>query len=122
MFDKKHILVVDDEDGLRITLQKELTAEGYTVDTASDGDEAIASIPTKAFDLVLLDIKMTRVHGMEVLKFIKKDYPAVKVIMLTAYADLKNAMESRRLGADDFVTKPYDLYDLVATIKKVLKA
>ena len=56
----------------------------------------------------------------EVLKFIKKEHPAVKVIMLTGFADLKNAIESKKLGADDFVSKPYDLVDLLTTIERVL--
>lgn len=120
MTDKRSILVVDDEEALRTVLSSELASEGYAVDTASDGDEAISIIQDKPFDLVLLDIKMPRVDGFEVLKFIKKNTPAVKVIMLTAFADLKNAIESKKLGAEDFISKPYDLVDLLTTIERVL--
>ena len=116
----KTILVVDDEDALRTALRGELTTKGYTVDTVSDGDEAIAYVQIKPFDLVILDMKMVRVQGLEVLQYIKKNYPAMKVIMLTAFADLRNAMDSKKFGADDFVCKPYDLDDLLSTIAEVM--
>lgn len=120
MAEKNSILVVDDEDALRTVLSSELESEGYVVATAGDGDDAIAVLQGKAFDLVLLDIKMPRVDGFEVLRFIKERYPATKVIMLTGFADLKNAIESKKLGAEDFVSKPYDLVDLLTTIERVL--
>ena len=120
MLNQRSILVVDDEEALRTVLSSELSSEGYLVDTASDGDEAITILQGKSFDLVLLDIKMPRVDGFEVLKFIKKTNPAMKVIMLTAFADLKNAIESKKLGAEDCISKPYDLVDLLTTIERVL--
>lgn len=120
MADKSHILVVDDEEALRTVLGSELTNSGYDVATASDGDEAISVIQNKKFDLVLLDIKMPNVDGFEVLKFVKKNFPKLKVIMLTGFADLKNAIESKKHGAEDFVSKPYDLVDLLTTIERVL--
>ncbi len=120
MADKSRILVVDDEEPLRSVLSSELTSGGYDVATAADGDEAIESVQNKKFDLVLLDIKMGKVDGFEVLKYIKKSYPALKVIMLTGFADLKNAIESKKHGAEDFVSKPYDLVDLLTTIERVL--
>jgi len=114
------ILVVDDEDALRTVLSTELSSAGYKVGTATDGDEAITEVQNQKYDLILLDIKMQRVDGFEVLKFVKKNYPATKVIMLTGFADLKNAIESKKLGAEDFVSKPYDLVDLLTTIERVL--
>jgi DNA-binding NtrC family response regulator len=120
MADKSRILVVDDEEALRTVLSSELKGEGYDVDTASDGDEAISVVQNKKFDLLLLDIKMPKVDGFEVLKFVKKSFPSIKVIMLTGFADLKNAIESKKLGAEDFVSKPYDLVDLLTTIERVL--
>lgn len=120
MPEKSKILLVDDEDALRTVLSGELISEGYDVRTASDGDEAIDVIQKEAFDLLLLDIKMPRVNGFEVLKYVKERKPATKVVMLTAFADLKNAIESKKLGAEDFVSKPYDLVDLLTTIERVL--
>ncbi|MBI5475750.1 MAG: response regulator [Ignavibacteriales bacterium] len=120
MAEKSRILVVDDEEALRTVLSAELLNAGYEVDTASDGDDAISVVQNKRFNLVLLDIKMPKVDGFEVLKFIKKNFPGVKVIMLTGFADLKNAIESKKHGAEDFVSKPYDLVDLLTTIERVL--
>jgi DNA-binding NtrC family response regulator len=120
MAEKNKILVVDDEDALRTVLSGELVSEGYDVRTASDGDEAISSIQKEPFDLILLDIKMPRINGFEVLKFVKEKHPRTKVVMLTGFADLKNAIESKKLGAEDFVSKPYDLVDLLTTIERVL--
>ncbi|HZY10434.1 MAG TPA: response regulator [Bacteroidota bacterium] len=120
MADKSRILVVDDEEALRTVLSSELTGAGYEVSSAADGDEAISIVQNKKFDLILLDIKMPKVDGFEVLKFVKPKYPAIKIIMLTGFADLKNAIESKKHGAEDFVSKPYDLVDLLTTIERVL--
>ncbi len=120
MAKKSSILVVDDEDALRTVLSGELASEGYEVQTASDGDEAVTELGKANFDLVLLDIKMPRMNGFEVLKHIKEKHTRTKVVMLTGFADLKNAIESKKLGADDFVSKPYDLVDLLTTIERVL--
>ncbi|MBI3004548.1 MAG: response regulator [Ignavibacteriales bacterium] len=117
---KNKILVVDDEDALRTVLSAELEGEGYQVGTAADGQEAINILGKSAFDLILLDIKMPNVDGFEVLKFVKEKHPKTKVIMLTGFADLKNAIESKKLGAEDFVSKPYDLVDLLTTVERVL--
>ncbi len=120
MPEKSRILVVDDEDALRTVLSGELASEGYDVQTAGDGDDAIQSLQKQNYDLLLLDIKMPRMNGFEVLKFVKEKYPKTKVVMLTGFADLKNAIESKKLGAEDFVSKPYDLVDLLTTIERVL--
>jgi DNA-binding NtrC family response regulator len=120
MAEKRRILVVDDEDTLRTVLSQELKGEGYEVETAADGQIAIDTLKNKQFELILLDIKMPNVNGFEVLKYIKQNHPNLKVIMLTGFADLKNAIESKKLGAEDFVSKPYDLVDLITTIERVL--
>ena len=118
---KNRILVVDDEDALRFVLSAELEGEGYAVLSAADGEEAINILRKETFDIILLDIMMPRVSGFEVLKFVKESQPATKVIMLTGYADLKNAIESKKFGAEDFVSKPYDMVDLLTTIEEVLQ-
>jgi DNA-binding NtrC family response regulator len=120
MSQKGKILVVDDEDALRTVLSAELSAEGYTVGTAADGVEAVAMLQKARYNLVLLDIRMPNMNGFEVLKVIKEKHPGTKVIMLTGFADLKNAIESKKLGAEDFVSKPYDLVDLLTTIERVM--
>ncbi|MFZ1977947.1 MAG: response regulator [Bacteroidota bacterium] len=117
---KNRILVVDDEEALRIVLSAELEGEGYQVSNAADGQEAINILKKQEFDLILLDIKMPNVDGFEVLKYVKERLPKTKVIMLTGFADLKNAIESKKLGAEDFISKPYDLVDLLTTVERVL--
>jgi CheY-like chemotaxis protein len=117
---KNKILVVDDEEALRTVLASELEGEGYQVTSAADGQEAINILGSLAFDLILLDIKMPNVDGFEVLKYVKERHPSTKIIMLTGFADLKNAIESKKLGAEDFVSKPYDLVDLLTTVERVL--
>ena len=120
MSEKNRLLVVDDEDALRTVLCSELKSEGFDVKDAGDGDEAIEILDKDEFDLVLLDIKMPKVNGFDVLKHVKDKHPQTKVVMLTGFADLKNAIESKKLGAEDFVSKPYDLVDLLTTIERVL--
>ncbi|MEO8168261.1 MAG: response regulator [bacterium] len=120
MAEKRRILVVDDEDALRTVLSAELNSEGYEVGTAADGTEAVSELLKMKYDLVLLDIKMPNMNGFEVLKVIKEKHPGTRVIMLTGFADLKNAIESKKLGAEDFVSKPYDLVDLLTTIDRVM--
>ncbi len=122
---KPRVLVVDDEEALRFLLASELEAESFGVQSAGDGEEAIEMVRKKIeenekFDVVLLDIKMPKVDGWEVLRFIKSNVPETKVIMLTAYADVKNAIESLRLGASDFISKPYDLDDVLTSINRAL--
>jgi DNA-binding NtrC family response regulator len=117
---KNRILVVDDEEALRTVLSTELDGEGYKVTSAADGREAINILTSNEFDLVLLDIKMPNVDGFEVLKFSKERWPKTKIVMLTGFADLKNAIESKKLGAEDFISKPYDLVDLLTTVERVL--
>ena len=122
---KARILVVDDEEALRFLLASELEAEAFAVQSAGDGDEAIEMVRKlierhEKYDVVLLDIKMPKVDGFEVLKYVKANVPETKVIMLTAYADVKNAIESLRQGASDFVSKPYDLDDILTSINRAL--
>lgn len=122
---KSKVLVVDDDDSVRSLLAGELKEESFEVATAGDGDEAIGIVDAKyeqgeKFDVILLDIKMPRVDGFEVLKYVKQKVPETMVIMVTAYADVRNAMEASRLGASDFVSKPYDLDEILTSIRRVM--
>lgn len=113
------ILVVDDEDSLRTVLSNELQTAGYEVSSASDGDIAIDELKKSNFDVILLDIKMNRVSGFDVLKFIKDSNISIKIVMLTGFADLKNAIEAKKLGAQEFITKPYDINEVFSTLQKL---
>jgi DNA-binding response OmpR family regulator len=116
------ILVVDDDETLYKMLVDELSAAGFDVDAAASGEIAVQLIPKKPYDIILLDIKMPGMSGFEVLGFIKKHAPSSKVIMLTAYADVQNAIKSIKLGATDFISKPFDIDGLVASINRTLGA
>ena len=112
-----HILLADDNDEIRHALGEELSAKGYDVIHASDGEVAIEILQSRKVDIAVLDIKMPQVDGFAVLEFIKKNFPEMKTIMLTAYADLENAKKCKQLGADDLIAKPYDLGDLFLTLE-----
>ena len=118
---QNHILVVDDDEQLRTTLCEQLLSEGYTVTMADDGEKALATIKEKNVDVAVVDVKMPKVNGFEVLEFVKKNYPNIKIIMLTAYADLRNVNKCKELGADDVIEKPYDIGDLFDSIHYVSK-
>ncbi|HMD13753.1 MAG TPA: response regulator [Bacteroidota bacterium] len=117
---KARILIVDDEDDLRTLLRHILTAQGYQVTAASDGEEAIELIKQQKFDVALLDIQMPNINGIQVLKYIKEHSPQTQSVMLTGYADLKHAMEAKEFGARDFIGKPYRPEDVLSTIEHIL--
>ncbi|MCI0706364.1 MAG: sigma-54 dependent transcriptional regulator [Ignavibacteriae bacterium] len=122
MAKKYHILIVDDEESITFLLQTEFEEfSEYEVDTALNGTEAINLIQSKPYDVALLDIKMPRVGGLEVLKFINEHSPATQVIMLTNVIDVKTAVETVKLGAYDFVSKPYDRDQLLVTVRRALE-
>lgn len=117
---KARILVVDDEDDLRMLLDHVVTSAGYEVVTASDGEEAMMMLGKSKFDVALLDIQMPNASGIEVLKYIQKNSPGTKAIILTGYADLKHAMEAREFGAQDFISKPYKIEEILSTVNRLL--
>lgn len=96
-----------------------MTNVGYTVTTANDGEEAVNLIESMKFDLVFLDINMPVMNGFDVLKFIKAKYPFIKVVILTGYCEVVTALKSKKLGADDFIGKPYDITELFTTIERL---
>jgi DNA-binding NtrC family response regulator len=118
----RNILIVDDEPSIGFLLKEDLS-EGtpYAVTTALDGAQALNALQSMPFDVVLLDVKMPRMSGMEVLKHISEHYPATCVIMLSNYADVKTAIEATKLGAYDFIGKPYSRDELLATVARALE-
>ena len=116
MPEQNYILVADDDQQLGTSLGEQLTAEGYNVIVTSNGEEAIHIIKEKRIDLAIIDIKMPKIDGFEVLRFVRKDFPGVKIIMLTAYADIRNISKCKELGAHDVIEKPYDVNDLFDSI------
>jgi len=118
----KKILVVDDEAPLRDILQRGLTQMGgFSIEVAQNGQEAIGKIEGEIFDLVLTDLMMPEMDGMELLKIIQGTRPEMPVIMMTAYGSIDTAVEAMKTGANDYITKPVDLRDLLLRISKVLE-
>ena len=113
------LLVVDDETNLRVVIQKELRRQGYEVEIASDGEEAWAWLEKQEFDVLLCDINMPRLSGIELLRRIKDRRPnPPEAIMLTGQATVETAIEAMKLGAYDYLTKPYHITELAALVKK----
>jgi len=121
MADTHKLLIVDDEDSLRILVRSELEERGYDVDEADCGTAAIEKMGAINYDLIILDIRMPGMDGLEVLRNIRGKNLAQKVIMLTGGDELKIARDSLELGANDFLTKPYEIKTLLACIDRVLK-
>ena len=116
------ILVVDDEAPVRDMIKKGLSQMGgYNVEVAKNGLEAIEKIEKDVFDLVLTDLKMPEMDGLELLKTLKGIRPEVMVILMTAYGSIETAVEAMRLGANDYITKPIDLNELLIHISKTQK-
>ena len=115
------ILIVEDEEGLREALIRTLTGEGYLADGAADGDEGYQLICTGLYDLVLLDIMLPVYDGLEVLRRIRKQGIDVPVIMLTARSTVEDKVGGMDLGADDYLTKPFAMPELLARIRMVAR-
>lgn len=119
-----NVLVVDDSEMNRDTLARRLRYEGFVVDIAASGEEALSMLRTKVYDLVLLDIMMPNIDGYQVLETIKADKHLcdIAVIMVSAINDLDSVMRCTEMGADDYLTKPFDPVLLRAAIARSLKS
>lgn len=115
------ILVVDDDDAHRGMLRTMLRSWGYTVDEAADGDEAVALVREKAFDVVLTDVRMARMDGIHALKGILEYNPALPVVLMTAYSSVETAVEALRLGAYDYLVKSLDFEALKHTLEQAIE-
>jgi Fe-S-cluster-containing dehydrogenase component/CheY-like chemotaxis protein len=118
---KNRILVVEDEGDMRNGLQKILSRRGYSVDTANDGSTAVEKIEQTSFQVVIADLKMPRMDGIGVLRRAKDINHAIAVIIITGYGTIKSAVESMRLGAFDYITKPFKPDDIILTVERALK-
>lgn len=110
------VLVVDDEVKLSEIIKSMLEKRGFRADTVESGEEALELIKKKNYDAVLLDIMLGGIGGLEVLKEIKATKPGVVIIMMTAYASIKGAIEAMKIGANDYVPKPFDWNELTNSI------
>ena len=111
------ILAVDDEKNIRHLVSSEFSLEGFDVVTAASGEEGLALFKKHRFDVVLLDIKLPKLSGIEILKRMKQISQATEVIMITGYGDIRTAVEAIKLGARDYVTKPFKLNELLTLVR-----
>ena len=119
VYEKLSILVVDDEEVVRDLLYHDLSERSYLCATAFDSDGAFTKLAAQDFDVVLLDIKLPGMSGMEMLSKLRSEYPGTAVIMITAVNDIDTAVEAMRLGASDYLVKPFDLDKLNISIRTV---
>ncbi len=116
----KRVLIVDDEKNIRFTLPLALEPLGLETDTACDGEEALTKLEVKEFDLILLDLKMPGMDGIELLRRIRRIRPDIPVIMITAYGTIQNSVEAMKIGAADFIPKPFSPERILDLVSRVL--
>ncbi len=116
----KSVLIVDDEKNIRLTLSQALEVLEVETDTASNGEEALSKLREKDFDLILLDLKMPGMDGMEVLQQVSKIRPDIRIIIITAYGTVESAVEAMKLGAADFIQKPFAAEEVRELVRRVI--
>ena len=116
----KPVLIVDDEKNIRLTLSLALESMGLEIDAAMNGEEALDKINQKEFGLILLDLKMPGMDGMEVLRRVREIRPDIRVIIITAYGTIESAVEAMKLGAVDFIQKPFSPDEIRELVSKVI--
>lgn len=115
------ILAIDDEKNIRHLIQSEFSLEGFDVTTASSGEEGLARFDQDKFDMVFLDIKLPEMDGIETLTKLKQKSSITEVIMITGHGEIESAVASMKLGARDYITKPFKLDDLLTLTKQILE-
>ncbi|MDH4207190.1 MAG: response regulator [Desulfobacteraceae bacterium] len=118
---RKRILVVDDELALRESLAGWLERDGYEVEMAAGSKEALKRLKDSRFDILIVDVKMKEISGMEILKQVKANHPNATVIMMTAYGSIDTAIKAMKNNAYDYLLKPFDPIDLSLMIKKIFQ-
>ena len=116
----KSVLIVDDEKNILLTLSQSLVVLQLETDTAMNGEEALAKLKKKEFGLILLDIRMPGMDGMEVLRKVREIRPDIGIIMISAYGTIELAVEAMKLGAVDFIQKPFSPEEVRALVSRVL--
>ena len=118
---KPKILVVDDERSHRRMIEAVLSAEGYEIMQADNGQAAIEAVEDKFYDLIIMDIRMPKLGGIDALKKLKTISPGIPIIIMTAYASVGTAVDALKSGASDYLTKPLDIEELKLLVAKTLR-
>jgi two-component system alkaline phosphatase synthesis response regulator PhoP len=117
----KRILLVEDEPGLVLTLSDRLSKEGFAVETARDGEAGLQRATTELFDVIILDVMLPRKNGFDVCRDLRQQGSQTPVIMLTARGQVVDKVVGLKLGADDYLTKPFEMIELLARIEALLR-
>jgi DNA-binding response OmpR family regulator len=117
---RKPVLIVDDEKNIRLTLSQSLESLELETDTAVNGEEALAKLKDKDYGLVLLDLRMPGMDGMEVLRRLREIRPDIRVIIITAYGTIESAVDAMKLGAVDFIQKPFSPKEIRGLVLQVM--
>ena len=115
------ILIVEDEEAIRLGLVDLLEIEGYEIEVAVDGEQAMERVQQWQPNLVILDLMLPKVSGYDVCRYIRKSFPQIFILMLTAKNEEINKIQGLEMGADDYVTKPFSVFELMARIKSMLR-
>ena len=121
MSERISILIVDDEEAMRDACRQVLTADGLILEEASSGEEALEALRRGSFDLVILDLKMPRVDGLQILQCLREESPSTAVVVITGYATVESAVEAMKLGAADFLPKPFTPEVLRLTVRRAFR-
>ena len=116
----KPVLIVDDEKNIRLTLSQSLESLELETDTAVNGEEALAKLKEKDYRLILLDLRMPGMDGMEVLRQLREIRPDIRVIIITAYGTIESAVDAMKLGAADFIQKPFSPEEIRRLVSQVI--
>jgi two-component system alkaline phosphatase synthesis response regulator PhoP len=115
------VLLVEDEAGLRLTLSDRLGSEGYSVETASDGETGLARAASGGYDLIVLDVMLPRMNGFDVCREVRRRGVTTPILMLTARGQVVDKVVGLKLGADDYLTKPFETIELMARLEALLR-
>jgi DNA-binding NtrC family response regulator len=118
---KGRVLVIDDEAIVRVSCERVLKPEGFDVVVTSRGDEAIDFLEKEPYDVVLTDLKMPDMDGLEVLKIIKERWPDIQVIIITGYGTISTAVQAIKMGAYEYIEKPFTPQDILEVVEKAIK-
>ena len=112
------VLVVDDELMMRKLVEKILTRAGFQVVLAGDGEEALQVLSARRIDIIISDIKMPRLNGFDLLRKVKQSYPNIAVVIMTAYGDTYSVKDALLLGADEYITKPFQSQEIALVVER----
>jgi two-component system alkaline phosphatase synthesis response regulator PhoP len=115
------VLLIEDEPGLRLTLSDRLMNDGYAVDTAADGEAGLSQASTGAYDLIVLDVMLPRMNGFDVCREVRQRGVRTPILMLTARGQVVDRVVGLKLGADDYLTKPFETIELMARLEALLR-